>query len=212
MDRAYNGLRAEILAGRRAPGAKLQFAEISAQYRASIGVMREALTRLQGEGLVDSEPQAGFRVISISRQALQDLTEARLAIEILVLRKSMACGDIKFESQLLATHHELDRTVERAPDERDRLTDEWVAAHASFHRVLLAGCPNTVLTALAGAMRDSAELYRQWSVPAAVLRDIKGEHRAILNAVLAHDVESAVDLLGRHIQSTTDILLVSPHY
>jgi DNA-binding GntR family transcriptional regulator len=173
-----------------------------------MGVVREALTRLQGEGLVESEPQFGFSVISVSQDNLRQLTEARRAIEALVLRSSIEHGDLLWESAALAAHHRLDRTPQRAADDPARLSDEWALVHAEFHHALVAGCPNTFLLSTADSLRDSAELYRRWSVPRAFTRrDVRAEHRAILDAVLAHDADVATALLCEHIQHTTDILL-----
>jgi DNA-binding GntR family transcriptional regulator len=208
VDRVYSELRADILAGRQHPGSRLPFADLATRYQASMGVIREALTRLQGEGLIESEPQSGFRVVAVSAEALQHLTEARCAIETLVLRKAIERGDLAWESEVLATHHRLDRTPMLAPDGTGRLSDEWATAHAAFHLALLAGCPNPVLLGTAASLRDSAELYQRLSVPEDVSeRDIPAEHRAIMEAALAHDADTAAQLLAQHIQRTTDILL-----
>lgn len=173
-----------------------------------MGVVREALTRLQGEGLVNSEPQFGFSVVAVSADNLRHLTEARCAIEPLVLRNSIEHGDVAWESALLAAHHRLDRTPHLEADGPTRLSDHWVAAHAQFHLALLAGCPNPVLLTTAITLRDSAELYRRLSIPEdATERNIPAEHRAIMDAALAHDADTAADLLIKHVQRTTDILL-----
>lgn len=208
VDRVYAALRADILGGRQQPGARLPFADLAGRYEASMGVIREALTRLQGDGLVESEPQFGFRVVALSADNLRHLTEARCAVEALVLRSSMEHGDLAGESEVLAAHHRLDGTPQTAADDQGRLSDDWAAAHAEFHLTLLAGCPNPFLLATAVSLRASAELYRRWSVPQSVTeRDIPAEHRAIVDAVLAHDADAASILLAEHIQRTTDILL-----
>ena len=208
VDRVYAALRSDILGGRQQPGSRLPFADLSARYEASMGVVREALTRLQGEGLVESEPQFGFRVVSVSAESLRNLTEARCAIETLVFRSSIQNGDLAWESAVLAAHHRLDRTPQMETDDPARLSDAWSSAHAAFHLALLAGCPNPILLGTAVSLRDSAELYQRLSVPEdATERDIPAEHRAILDAALAHDEDLASALLTRHIQRTTDILL-----
>jgi len=208
VDRVYAALRSDILGGRQQPGSRLPFADLSTRYEASMGVVREALTRLQGEGLVESEPQFGFRVVSVSAGNLRNLTEARCAIETLVFRSSIRHGDLAWESAVLAAHHTLDRTPQMEADDPKRLSDDWSAAHAAFHLALLAGCPNPILLGTAVSLRDSAELYQRLSVPEDVTKlDIPAEHRAILDAALAHDEDKAAELLAMHIQRTTDILL-----
>jgi DNA-binding GntR family transcriptional regulator len=207
-ERVYADLRGDILAGRQRPGSRLPFADLATRYEASMGVIREVLTRLTAEGLVESEPQYGFRVVPLSIADLKNLTEARAAIETLVLGQAVEHGDVAWESEVLAAHHRLERTPQQAADDPSRLSAAWTAAHAAYHHTLLTACPNPRLLAVADSLRDAAELYRQWSVPLAhVHRDIAGEHRAILDAVLARDVGAASAALEAHIHATTNVLL-----
>jgi DNA-binding GntR family transcriptional regulator len=188
--------------------ARLPFAELTARYGASMGVVREALNRLAAEGLVEAEPQFGFRVVPLSVADLKHLTAARAVMETLVLGQAVEHGGVSWEADDLAAHHRLEHTPQRAGDDPSRLSDEWTTAHAAYHHALLAGCPNPRLLAIAESLRDSAELYRRWSVPLAHgQRDIPGEHRAILDAVLAHDTDAATAALAAHIQHTTNVLL-----
>lgn len=207
-ERVYAELRGDILAGRQPPGSRLPFAELTARYTASTGVVREALTRLTAERLVQSEPQYGFRVVPLSIADLKHLTAARASIETLVLGHALEHGGLDWESKVLAAHHRLGGTPQMATVDPSRLSDDWTAAHAAYHHALLAGCPNPRLLAIAESLRDAAELYRRWSVPLARAdRDIGGEHRAILDAVLAHDTAAAIAALTAHIQETTNVLL-----
>ena len=66
VDQVFAELRSDILAGRCLPGARLRMAELAARHGASMGVLREALSRLAAQGLVVAEPQHGFQVTPIS--------------------------------------------------------------------------------------------------------------------------------------------------
>ena len=210
-DRLYDLLRGDILAGRHRPGQRLRYSELCDQYLASTGVLREALLRLAEQGLVVGEAQLGFRVVPLSRSDLAELTEARCELETLTLRLSMTQGDIAWESRLIAAHHQLARSVQVDPEDPDRLSDAWVAAHAEFHRALLDGCSNERLKAITSTLRASAELYRCWSVPLGreAGRDVPAEHAAILEAAIARDIPLAVERLGGHIRRTTEIVLAA---
>jgi DNA-binding GntR family transcriptional regulator len=208
-ERVYLELRSDILGGRRHPGERLPFADLSARCGASMGVVREALTRLAAEGLVESEPQYGFRVMPVSPDDLRHLTEARRAIEPLVLRLAVQQGGLAWEAQVVAAHHRLERTPQQAANDPDRLSEQWAEAHAEFHRTLLMGCPNPRLRAVASSLRDATELYRRWSASLGHERDVPAEHRAMLDAVLAQDGEAAAEALSAHIQHTTDLLLAN---
>lgn len=208
VEKAYTALRADILSGRRRPGDRLPFAELCADYGASMGVLREALSRLTAERLVDSEPQLGFRVRSLSREDLEELTEARSELETLVLRRAIEQGGLEWESEVLALHHRLERTAQAEQDDAARLSDAWVAAHAAYHNALLSGCRNSRLRTIAESLRDAAELYRRWSVPlGGEHRDIAGEHREMLQAVLDRDADRAVRALDEHIRHTSQVLI-----
>ena len=109
-EQVYARMRSDILAGHLTPGAKLPFAELVARYGGSTSVIREGLTRLVEQGLVQAEPQHGFRVVPLSISDLDDLTTARCELEGLVLRLSIAAGDLEWESAIVAAHHTLERT------------------------------------------------------------------------------------------------------
>lgn len=211
QEEALKALRGDILAGRLIPGQKLPFAELCANYSVSVGVIREALSRLVEQGLVQVEPQQGFRVTPISGPDLVYLTEARREIETLTLRHAIAEGGVSWESEVLAAHYRLRRCPRLDPEDPVRLNDDWVEAHAVFHATLLDGCRNPRLKAIALQLRDSAELYRRWSVPLGhrPQRDIEGEHQAIVDAVTAGDTEGAIQALDHHIALTTELLLDS---
>ncbi|MDT3445807.1 MULTISPECIES: GntR family transcriptional regulator [unclassified Pseudofrankia] len=206
-DRVYDVLRADILAGRLPPGAKLPFADLCTRYSTSVGVVRESLSRLSAQGLVVSEPQIGFRVTPLTHTDLLALTEARIFVEGHVIRLSIQNGDVEWEAALVAAHHTLERTSQTVPEDPHRLSEEWAAAHARFHAVALQACPNRRLLDIAESLRASAELYRRWSVPlGASTRDVPAEHRRILAAALAGEAEEAAAALCDHIARTTQLL------
>jgi DNA-binding GntR family transcriptional regulator len=208
MERVLAELRGDILAGRQLPGTKLAFADLTARYSASQGVIREVLARLTAQGLVESRPQHGFRVMPLSVPDLENLTEARCLVEPTVLRQSIQHGGVSWESEVLAAHYRLEQTPQQAPGDAGRITEEWAAAHAEYHQALLSASPNRRLLAIAESLRESAELYRRWSVPLGLEeRDIAGEHRRILRALLDHDADTAAEFLTAHIQHTTNVLL-----
>ncbi|SDI18580.1 DNA-binding transcriptional regulator, GntR family [Sinosporangium album] len=206
----YRRLRADILGGRLTPGERLKFPDLCGNYNTSVGAAREALARLSAEGLVRAQAHQGYMVRPLSHDDLLDLTEARIEVETLVFRMSVTHGNVRWEADLVAAHHVLERTP--FPDGEPAhvsLVETWAVAHTVFHRALFAGCPNRRLTETARALREEAELYRHWSLPAARAadRDHAGEHRALLDAALDRDADRAADLLRAHIAHTTDLLI-----
>lgn len=205
---AYEGLRADLLACRILPGVRLKIQELCLRFSVSLGAIREALSRLTSEGLVMAEPQRGFRAAPISAADLTDLTMVRIEVDSLCLKRAIACGDIGWESRLVAAAHRLARTPEREPEDPARSSDDWAEAHATFHLALVEGCNSPWLLHLHALLYAQSERYRRLSVPfAAGGRDVNAEHQAIVAAALARDAKNAVRLLATHLQATTRILL-----
>lgn len=207
---AYEQLRADLLACRILPGSRLKIQELCNRLSVSLGAIREALSRLTSEGLVVAEPQRGFRAAPISRADLQDLTQVRIEIEGLCLRRAIEVGDVDWEARLVAAFHRLSRTPERAAADPARSSDEWAEAHAAFHTALADGCDSPWLLRLRGQLYDQSERYRRLSVPLTTqTRNIGEEHQRIVGAALARDADKAVALLSAHLSATTRILLTA---
>lgn len=199
----YEALRSDILLGRRLPSSRLQLNELAEEHDVSVSVVREAVTRLASEDLVEATPQRGFRVRPISVGHLSDLTWVRVQVETLALRQSIANGDVTWEANLVAAHHRLSVTPMYFEDGRGNT--DWMTAHGAFHAALAAGAGSPVLERLRRQLYDASELYRYWSgnLPNHPNRAHVGdEHKAIFDAALARDADLAVDQLTRHLEAT----------
>lgn len=204
----YAQIREDIFQGVFEPGQRLRLVELAQRFSVSQSVVREALTRLSEQGLVRAAPQQGFSVVTVSLADLNELTEARIDIETLVLRRSMERGDITWEASVVAAHHHLAGTEVTGAE--GALNSDWFPVHERFHQTLLDACGNARLLAAALSLRDAATLYRRWSLPVGhdTDRDVAAEHQAIVDAVLDRDAERAVGLLAQHIDRTSQALRV----
>lgn len=203
-----DALRNDILSSRLKPGSRLKINGLCAQFSVSPGAVREALSRLSAEGLVIGEAQRGFQVSPVSAEELVDLTATRIEIEGLALRRSIAAGDVDWETDLVAAFYRLSRTPEREPADPEHLAPTWSRVHRDFHLALVAACDSVWLMRLREQLYVQSERYRHLSVPAARAgRDIEAEHKAILDAALARDADGAVAALAVHLSATTQILL-----
>ena len=203
--RVRDSMRNDILSGHYYPGRRLTFPDLCKRYGASVGVTREALASLREQGLVKTEAHQGYIVTPLSRDDLRELVEARLVVEPTVLQQAIVEGDVEWESQAVAAHHVLART--RKEREDGEITDEWAAAHETFHAALLAGCSNKRLLAMASSLGEEAALYRRWCGPLEEGRDVAGEHQALLEAAIERDSELAAERLRAHISLTAHFLL-----
>jgi DNA-binding GntR family transcriptional regulator len=208
----YDQLRADIFDRRFAPGERLKPAALGVRFGVSISVMREALGLLAAQDLVRIERNRGFHVITLSPDALADLTLARKINEGAALRLSVERGGVGWESEVLAAHHRMSSEPIYRPDAPQRRNNDWAAAHIAFHYKLIEACGSPVLLDICTRLSGAAELYRAWSGAWAegrqpVRRDIAAEHRELMEAALAHDADRAARLSGAHVDRTAAILL-----
>lgn len=203
VEDVYGTLRADILFGRRLPSSRLQLNELAEGHGVSLSVVREAVTRLASEELVEATPQRGFRVRPLSVEHLQDLTWVRVQLETLALRQSIAKGDVSWEADLVAAHHRL--AVTPMYFENGAGNTDWLSAHGAFHAALAAAAGSPILERLRRQLYEGSELYRMWSsnLPHHPHRaHVDEEHKAIFEAALGRDADLAVDLLTQHLQTT----------
>ncbi|MFE1441982.1 GntR family transcriptional regulator [Streptomyces sp. NPDC058739] len=185
----------------------MQFPPCLAQrFSVSQSMVREALTRLSEQGLVVAAPQQGFSVVTVSVRDVDELTEARVEIETMVLRRAIERGDLRWAADVVAAHHHLAGLSPLRAD--GSMNSDWFEVHERFHQTLLEACGNTRLLAVAAGLRDAATLYRRWTVPVGkdTGRDAAGEHQRLLDAVLRRDADAAAELLAAHIDRTAQSL------
>ncbi len=208
----YEQLRAAILNGRLAPDERLKPGELSQRFGVSLGVVREALSLLGAHELIRIDRNRAFHVTQLSLDALEELTFIRKLNEGAALRLSIERGGVTWESEILAAHHRMAREPMYQLDLPTARNEEWAVAHLAFHDKLIECCGNPRLLGICRRLSEAAELYRAWSGPGTreIKRDVAGEHKALLDAALAHDADRAVALFEAHIDRTKAILAELP--
>ena len=204
----YQHLRADVLACRLRPGAKLQMNLLAEDLGVSVSGVREALSKLSAEGLVVAEPQRGFRVAPVSLEDLTDLTMTRIDIENLCLARSIERGGVDWETAVVASMHRLSRTAYWAPGDDRRLSDEWATAHDAFHEALVSAAGSVWRSRIRSNLYQQSERYRRLSVPVfPQVRDVQAEHQSIGAAVLERETARACELMKEHLVLTMDIII-----
>jgi GntR family transcriptional regulator, carbon starvation induced regulator len=202
---ALNSIRLDIIACRLMPNQRLRFEALRERYGMGVSPLREALMRLEAEGLVQLEQNKGFRVSEVSRENLLDLMQTRIEIESIALRWSLEKGGVEWEANLLGAFHRLSRQTKIDPRNPDTINDAWSREHAAFHAGLVLACGSRTLISIRGRLFEQAERYVSLSIMSnAPLRDDVGEHKQLMRAALDRDVDKAVELNRLHISRTTD--------
>ena len=206
----YDRMREDVLSGRLAPDAKLRIDMLRTRYSVGSTPLREALTRLAGDGLITHEDQKGFRVAAVSRAEMRELVLTRCWLEEIALREAIARGDESWEERVVLAHHRLSRTPRSAKADQFAPNDDWEHRHRAFHLTLISACGSRWLLQYCTQLHDQADRYRRIAVVASYpQRDELAEHTRIKDAALARDTAAATQMLQAHFQRTAAIIVES---
>jgi DNA-binding GntR family transcriptional regulator len=211
-DLAYERLRAEILQGALMPGERLRAIELQDRFHLGLTPIREALTRLSTEGLVEAESNRGSRVTPASPEAFADLMRTRRQIERLCLTQAITLGDAAWEAEILSAMHLLSRTPLPSSADDRAAAAQWEAQHRRFHLALVSGCGSEWLLRFWAQLTDHSERYRKIRVlrhreADSNVRDVEAEHRAVMAAAVDRNAKRAADLMDAHLAATEQAVM-----
>jgi DNA-binding GntR family transcriptional regulator len=199
-------IRAAILEHRLAPGAKLTEAQLCEVFGVKRGPIRQALTQLATDHLVDLEPNRGAFVASPSLQEVHEVFEMRRIIELAVVER--VCAGHAHGARRLKTIGGMIGRERKAFENRD--FPAWIRLSGEFHTELAALTGNTVLCdCLDGLVARStliSALYESLGRSPCSFED----HEAILEAIEAGDAKQAAALMSSHLQSVELKMLDRP--
>lgn len=193
-DRVYRHVKQGVLERHYEGGTLLTEGEVADAVGVSRTPVREALLRLEVEGLIRLYPKKGALVLPVSAQEIADVVETRQLVEEHAARKAVPAPP-----DLLARLEEL-----LARQKREVEAGDLAAAATTdrcFHAAIVRNCGNTILIRLYDQLRDRqlrmgvAFLH---SHPDRVARTLSG-HEEILAALRAGDADAAVDAVHRHV-------------
>jgi DNA-binding GntR family transcriptional regulator len=205
IEQTYSTLRDDIIEGRLAPGLRLRIEHLRLQYQVGAGTLREALTRLVSDALVEAEGQRGFRVSPIAIEDLEDLTRLRVHIEIDALRQSIRQGGPAWRARVTAAYEALAAEEQPIRPERRR---QWEVLNLRFHEALLSGQPSPWTTRVLRLLSRHSERYRCYAIglPGSE-RDVHAEHTEIYELAVAGQEARAALALEAHICATPHLLI-----
>lgn len=194
-EHARTALRAAILDGTLAAGARLLQTELAAALGVSTTPVREALRDLATEGLVVFDPHRGALVRALALDEVREIYELRIVLEPLMVARVIDS----------ITDAELDRAAGLCRDmDREPHISRWVELNRDFHAVFGKTDEGSRLATILAGLRDSAAAYVAVSLQAESLqiRQANDEHRRLVDIYRRRDEDAAVRLTVQHLQST----------
>jgi DNA-binding GntR family transcriptional regulator len=204
--RAYHLLRAQIIGCELKPGSRLNISSLQDALSLSQASVREALSRLTAEGLVEIERHRGFRVTPVSASGFRELTEACLVVEIPCLRSAIANGDLEWERNLMATHHRAVRTLQHVVAGKEGV-DAYSNERLAFYEALLGACDNKWLLWSWRLLYAQNMRYRHMYLSLAKFEhSLQSKHQKILDIVLSRDAGKAEAMVIANYKDVSDFI------
>ena len=194
-DQVYDRLRAAILSGEMAPGAPVIEADVATALGASRTPVREALRRLETEGMLEPRGGRGTVVRELARDEVDCIFEIREALETLAARRASRHMEARDYSEIARLVGRMRKHVDD-PAEMERLD-------TAFHDYILSHADGQRLKRMLGDLRSDILPWRFIALATPERR--RGtieEHEAMLEAMKSRDEAAIVSATSRHIENT----------
>ena len=194
-----DALRADILCGRLQGGQPLRQDEIAARFGVSKIPVREALVQLKAEGLVDLHPNRGAFVSELSAAEADEIYVMRIALEKEVLARAIP--------HLTVSHFKRAGELLAAIDREENIA-RWGELNWEFHAMLYApaGLPR-VMETLRALHTNIARYLVLYLAGMEYQKKSQREHRSLLKACRAGEIEKAQVILEEHLRSASTQLV-----
>ena len=200
-DVVFNTLRQAILRGELQPGERLMEIQLANKLGVSRTPIREAIRKLELEGLVLMIPRRGAEVAQITEKSLRDVLEVRRALEELAVQ--LAC--------LRMTEEGIVELKQAAAEFEHVLGDEDITvvaeADVAFHDVIYMATDNQRLISLLNNFRE--QMYRdrvEYLKKTEFHEKLLKEHQEIIAAIENGEQERATRVTSRHIENQVEVV------
>ena len=191
-------LRADIIRGVRGPGAPLRQELVASELGVSRMPVRDALTLLQSEGLVELIPNRGAFVASMTLEECGEVFELRTMLECSALTAAIPRHTDRSIRRLQQIQRELELESDRGA---------WAQGDRQFHETLYEPCQRKRTLRIIEMLRNVVERFYLAKLDHDAHRSgWRHEHRSILKAVAARDIDKACARLRDHLRETHKIV------
>lgn len=201
-DVVFHTLRQAILKGELKPGERLMEVKLANKLGVSRTPIREAIRKLELEGLVLMIPRKGAEVAEITEKSLRDVLEVRKALEELAVQ--LACDKITEEEiqQLREAAREFQKSLQSGDITR------VAEADVQFHDILYMATDNQKLVQLLNNLREQMYRYRvEYLKNDEAYPVLTREHEDIIRHISRRDKEKATEVMCRHIDNQVETVI-----
>ncbi len=198
----FNTLREAIIVGELKPGERLMEVQLAEKMGVSRTPVREAIRKLELEGLVSMVPRKGAHVADLSVKDIMDVLEVRATLDgLATMLSANRITDEEFK-ELKHVHGQFANYVEK-----DNLQGS-IKKDVEFHDIIYRSSRNDKLIQIANNLREQVQRFRviylkDYSSP----KDIVREHAEIIDAILKKDPEASRRVAQKHIKNQEETII-----
>ncbi len=201
-DVVFNTLRQEILTGKLKPGERLMEIHLAHKLGVSRTPIREAIRKLELEGLVIMIPRRGAEVAQISWKNLKDVLEVRRTLDVFAIE--LACERIT-EKELEFLENACE-TFEEAVKTKD--TSKIAEADVAFHDIIVVSTGNKRLIQLVNNLSEQMYRYRfEYIQDVQEHQTLVREHREMYESIKKKDKKAAAAVVKKHIDNQEEAII-----
>lgn len=201
-DVVFNTLRQEILTGKLKPGERLMEIHLADKLGVSRTPIREAIRKLELEGLVIMIPRRGAEVAQISWKSLKDVLEVRRALDVLAIE--LACE--RMDHEKLELLYKACESFEAATKTKD--TRKIAEADVVFHDIIVASTENKRLIQLVNNLSEQMYRYRFEYIKDESQHDmLVQEHKEMYRSIQCKDKKAAAGVVKKHIDNQEEVII-----
>jgi len=193
-DALVDSLRSAILAGDFAPGEHFRQSELAERYGVSRIPLRDALSRLAGDGLIEFDQHRKARVVQLDVDDIREIYAVRLALEPMAAHDAVSRADDASGQRLVQLSEMMDFHAEDpvlGPSSRREFYDSFYG-HSGLSRI------HGVIM----RMRDEITLYHRTS-----LSPMSESHGSLRRCIVEHDADGAQAIVVQHLTQASDDLI-----
>ena len=200
-EQAYRAFKTHLYAKDLRPGQFVSQRELVTLTGVPLGPMREALQKLESEGLVEMIPQRGIRLAEANPKLIRDAFGLRILIETAAARRLAETASQEALTALDTAHREIVRRARSGIDEA--LLDTAQSVDWDLHDTLVACLDNTLIWNTHKANSDRIRLIRLDSgmLTQGNLLDAMGEHLAVIDACRRREPDEAALAIEAHLST-----------
>ncbi len=200
---AYERFKLRLFERSLEPGSFVTQRELCEVLDSPMGAVREALKRLESEGLVNLLPQRGVQIVDISVRFISESFEFRSIIEQEAVRKMIRAPKTGHLEDLMARTSEIRGRALETSQADDDLLEEGLRVDLDLHVLLVASFNNSLIADTYQNIEDRVRMIRANGLyPKDRLVAAMDEHLKIIQALLSGDEEASLEALKSHLKTS----------